>query len=197
MKSEPRATAVWRQELQKALASSCSSADLADFQETLRWNWLVAIAAKLELARRLKIDHNRLSYFWVELQTRDYDVAQADRAETWLLFGDWTFRGTDPTLELADFYPSDQQYATAAEKIKPRSHPVEARPAERPIRTLMTDAERRWWAFEIIGYWEPRWQKSQHAFTLAVPWINEHRNDHDGIARHMQTRKGGYDGKRN
>lgn len=193
MKSEPRATEVWRQELRRASASSYSSADLSDLQETLRWNWLVAIAAKLELARRLKIDQNRLSYFWVELQTRDYDVAQADRAETWLLFGDWTFRGTDPTLELADFYPSDEQHGKAAEKIRPRSHPVtEPKPQERPLQTLMTDAERRWWALEIIGYYEPRWQKNHPGFALSVPWINDHRGDAEALKIHMQTRDGGY-----
>jgi len=50
----------------------------------------------------------------------NYDVAQAERAEVWIKYGDWTFKGADPTLELSDFLPSEEQYAAAFTKAHAR-----------------------------------------------------------------------------
>lgn len=194
MQNALRASEAWRQELRIAYGRSQDSADRIDAEETALWNFLKNLQQHLQLARRIMIDENRLTYFWVELTASRYDVAQAERAEAWLKYGDWSFKGADPTVELSDFFPTEDQYAACYAKLHARRpQPTEQpKPAERPSNALMSDAERRWWALEIIGYYEPRWQRNHPGFMLSVPWINEHRGDAEGLAHHMATRQGGY-----
>lgn len=56
-----------------------------------------------------------------ELQRMDYDVRQAKRANAWMLHGDWRFKGADPTVELADFTPTDEQYGATLAKISAKA----------------------------------------------------------------------------
>lgn len=183
MANDRRASEAWKQELRIAYANSQDSKDRTDAEESARWNWIVAMAAHLELGRRMKIEQNRLSYFWVELTAMNYDVAQAERAEVWIKYGDWTFKGADPTLELSDFLPSEEQYAAAFAKAHARHTPRVATEPQRDPRAIMDIAERKWWALEIITMYEPKWK-----WKMDVPWINEWRNSPAEHAHHIATR---------
>lgn len=183
MASGQKASAVWKQELRIAYANSSDSTDRIDAEETARWNWIVAMAAQLELGRRLKIDQSRLSYFWVELSSTGYDVAQAERAEVWIKYGDWTFKGTDPILELSDFFPTEEQYAESFAKVNARHVPKVSTEPQTDAKAIMGAAERKWWALEIITVYEPKW-----GWKLRVPWIDEWRDSHAEHALHLQNR---------
>lgn len=63
----------------------------------------------------MTVPEHILSYLFVELTAMGYDPDQAERAETWLKYGDWTFRGNDPVLQLADFTPTEDQFRKAYE----------------------------------------------------------------------------------
>lgn len=52
-----------------------------------------------------------------ELNAMEYTIEQGKRARTWILFGDWKMRGADPTLELSDFFPDDDQYQTTVQRM--------------------------------------------------------------------------------
>lgn len=46
----------------------------------------------------------------VLLMERQYTKEEAERAEEWILAGNWkSYRGTNPQLELRDFYPTIEQ----------------------------------------------------------------------------------------
>lgn len=51
----------------------------------------------------------------------DYDVRQAKRAECWMLHGDWRFKGANPTVELADFTPTAEQYNETSAKLSAKA----------------------------------------------------------------------------
>lgn len=71
---------------------------------------------KLELGRKIKVDPERKAYISTELHVSNYTQQNALRAEYWLIWGDWTMKGTDPTLTIDDFYPTEQQYRTGYER---------------------------------------------------------------------------------
>lgn len=103
-----------------------------------------------------------------------YDPNQAQRAELWIKYGDWTFKGTDPTLELSDFVPTDEQYNATLTKRNARVdgsrfEPRTDKPMQ-PIKTVMGPAELKAWALHIVTVCERRWK-----WTLSVPWIDQHR----------------------
>lgn len=53
------------------------------------------------------------------LDERQYSLEQARLAEAWILVGDWSMKGVNPTLELSDFYPSPDQVESTRAKLKP------------------------------------------------------------------------------
>lgn len=67
-------------------------------------------------ARRIELDQERIAFFVFQAIQADYTQAQFDRARMWLLFGDWRFRGNDPTLQWDDLYPSDEQVKEALQR---------------------------------------------------------------------------------
>ena len=69
------------------------------------------------MARKVVVSPDRRAYIAAELDARDYTRANADRAEYWIKWGDWSMKGNDPTLTLDDFYPTDAQYATGYERV--------------------------------------------------------------------------------
>lgn len=71
----------------------------------------------------MTIPEHILSYLFVELTAMGYDPDQAERAETWLKYGDWTYRGNDPVLQLADFTPTEDQFRKAYEAKNARHVP--------------------------------------------------------------------------
>lgn len=171
MADNQRVIDIWRRELRKASAVSSSSSDREDINDAYRWRWLKAMAAHLELARRMTIPEHILSYLFVELTAMDYDPDQAERAETWMKFGDWTFRGNDPILQLSDFTPSEDQFRKAYEAARARV--VKNEPYQAPERKTgsLTANERKAFAHWIVLDKEPRWR-----FTLSLPWVDEHRS---------------------
>ena len=71
--------------------------------------WLVQLATKLSVARGFTVPTERMAGMARLLMDAGYTKAQAERAEAWILRGDWTYRGTSPTLLLSDFYPTQKE----------------------------------------------------------------------------------------
>lgn len=71
--------------------------------------WLVQLATKLSVARGFTVPTERMAGIARLLMDARYTKAQAERAEAWILRGDWTYRGTQPTLLLSDFYPTQKE----------------------------------------------------------------------------------------
>lgn len=83
--------------------------------------WLEELWLRLRFARRIEVDPPRRLFIFDELHRMNYDVRQAKRAEAWMLHGDWRFKGSDPTVELADFTPTEEQYAGTFAKVNARA----------------------------------------------------------------------------
>ena len=131
----------------------------------------------------MTIPEHILSYLFVELTAMGYDADQADRAETWLKYGDWTYRGNDPVLQLSDFTPTEEQFRKAYEALHARNVPKVATEPQQDLRQVMDIASRKWWALEIITMYEPKW-----GWKLRVPWIDEWRDSPAEHAHHVATR---------
>lgn len=44
-----------------------------------------------------------------ELDAVNYTYQQANLARAWILYGDWRFKGANPTLELSDFFVAEDR----------------------------------------------------------------------------------------
>lgn len=183
MAKQQRAIDIWRQEARIVSAASSNWSDRAEVNEQQRWNWLKAMAAHLELGRQMKIPEHVLSYLFVELTSMDYDPDQAERAEMWLKYGDWTYRGKDPILQLSDFTPTEEQFRKAYEAAHARHTPKIATEPQSDPREILDAASRKWWALEIITVYEPKW-----GWKLHTPWIDDWRNSPAEHAHHLATR---------
>jgi hypothetical protein len=126
----------------------------------------------LAMGRKIKIDDMRLEYFTQQLLADGYHPDQAQRAQDWIMKGDWKFKGVDPTLELADFYPTPEQYEQTLRKTNDRvdGNRYEPREEVKPEKKYLTQQELDEWALIIITQKEPKW-----GFKLDVDWINRNR----------------------
>lgn len=70
---------------------------------------MFSICRKLNVARNILIEIDRVESLIQILLEQKFTQEQADKAELWILRGDWRFKGKSPLLELADFYPSHDQ----------------------------------------------------------------------------------------
>lgn len=106
----------------------------------------------LAMGRKIKIDDMRLEYFTQQLLADGYHPDQAQRAQDWIMKGDWKFKGVDPTLELADFYPTPEQYEQTLRKTNDRVDGNRYEPREEVNRqkTLMTEKQKDEWAIYIL-----------------------------------------------
>jgi hypothetical protein len=78
--------------------------------------WLARLVAKLYLARAIRTHSDRIAFFRHEI--RDITREQGIIAWNWILYGDWTFKGSGPTLELSDFFPTEKQVEEVRTKLK-------------------------------------------------------------------------------
>lgn len=69
-------------------------------------------------ARRIELDQERIAFFVYQAIQSEYSQEQYERARLWLLFGDWRFRGNDPTLQWDDLYPTDEQVKDALQRTQ-------------------------------------------------------------------------------
>ena len=72
------------------------------------------------MAKKIVVDPNRALFYASELDIRGYNDDQAARARIWIIYGDWKYRGSDPTLEMSDFFPDDEQYLATLHRINQR-----------------------------------------------------------------------------
>lgn len=86
-------------------------------REINRINWLYQLFAELEKARKIVVSPDRRLFMTEELNNMGYTFEQAKRARLWIIHGDWRMRGADPTLELSDFFPDDDQYQTTVQRM--------------------------------------------------------------------------------
>ena len=68
------------------------------------------------MARKIVVTSDRRAYFTMTLVSDNYTEDKAKQAEMWMLYGDWSMKGNDPTMTLDDLYPSAQQYESAVAK---------------------------------------------------------------------------------
>jgi hypothetical protein len=80
--------------------------------------WLKTVSlTTLAQGRGIIVPPELFAYFIDTLEGIGYTLLQASKAESWMAFGDWTMRGTNPRLLLSDFFPSPQQVKEVAEKL--------------------------------------------------------------------------------
>lgn len=78
----------------------------------------------MRLARKIEVDAIRRAFIFDTLCRMEFDVWQAKRAEQWILHGDWRFKGADPSLELSDFTPTEEQFNEVVTKLRSRTRPL-------------------------------------------------------------------------
>ena len=149
-----------------------------------RINWIYQLFADLQKARKIVLDPERAIFLTEELDRIEYTAEQAKRARVWILFGDWKMRGADPTLELSDFFPDDDQYHTTVQRMNARKAPKPFTAAQPQNWAPMGAAELKWWALEMITIYEPKLN-----WKLHVPFIDEWRDNHAEHTLHLQNRK--------
>lgn len=99
----------------------------SDEHRQLWADWMARLTAKLYLARTIKIDPDRRAFFLEEVIAANMTREQAVIAWHWIIYGDWTYKGTNPTLELADFYPSERQVEQVTAQLKDKGFVVMTR----------------------------------------------------------------------
>lgn len=73
--------------------------------------WVKSIATACYRLRGVKTDEDRIKALVQYLNTQPkYDELSRKTAESWILYGDWSYRKADQ-LTLNDFYPSSEQLA--------------------------------------------------------------------------------------
>jgi hypothetical protein len=129
-------------------------------------NWVKEMVGHMGLGRKINLSQDRVKYLYMDLQQADYQLGQAERAQMWIKYGDWSFKGVDPTLELSDFFPTDDQYQKTKAKRDAKIEPPNesAKYQHRPDDKLMTTADRERWAvwLHATGHQMAGWD---------VPWI--------------------------
>ena len=79
--------------------------------------WLYQLFADLEMARKIVISPDRRVFIAQKLTEHGFTQEKAKQAEMWILYGDWSMKGNDPTMTLDDLYPSAAEYASALQKF--------------------------------------------------------------------------------
>jgi hypothetical protein len=69
-------------------------------------------------ARRIELDQERIAFFIMQAIDSGFTEQNFERAKIWILYGDWRFRGNDPTLQWDDLFPSDDQVREAHSRTK-------------------------------------------------------------------------------
>jgi len=185
MQNEHSAIAKWRSTIRKASGSFTPWTAQTD-EGNVMFFWLKEMLAHLQLARKVKIDDQRADYFYLELQAMGYDPNQAQRAEMWIKYGDWTFKGTDPTLELSDFVPTEDQYNATLTKRNARVDGARFEPrqeqAPQPQKPTMSEQEIKAWALYVLTVKEPEW-----GIKLSDPLLDQYRSEASAMLAQGKT----------
>ena len=64
---------------------------------------------RLHIQRKIEIEPDRAAMMLEMLHQEQFTSEQAAHADLWLSYGNWMFKGTNPTLEYADFFPDADQ----------------------------------------------------------------------------------------
>lgn len=72
------------------------------------------------ICRNLQPTTARLNALLDQLHLLTYTREQAQVAQAWILYGDWSFRGASPTLEMSDFLPSKDKIETLRTTLSQR-----------------------------------------------------------------------------
>lgn len=74
-----------------------------------RAHWFRQMLNRLHVQRKIELEPERIAAMLEMLHQENYTAEQAARADLWLSYGNWTFKGTNPTLEYADLFPDEEQ----------------------------------------------------------------------------------------
>ncbi len=84
-----------------------------------RRTWLLTLFRDLHLYRDISIAPERQEAILMKLNELEMSGEQAARAYKWIIWGDWKYRGNSPTLEISDFYPTDEQRMSVQSRFAP------------------------------------------------------------------------------
>lgn len=87
-------------------------------KDRARTEWFTRLLVKLNNLRGLQLEPNRAEAILEELHYREYPHHISKKAELVLLYKDFTFRGANVIIDIADFYPDDEQIKAAEAKQK-------------------------------------------------------------------------------
>lgn len=73
------------------------------------------LVTAVEFARSIQVPVETVLFVREELFASGITREQFETARTWVLYGDWKYRGTRPVLLLSDFYPTREQIRETAE----------------------------------------------------------------------------------
>ena len=90
-------------------------------------------------ARRIEVDTERIAFFVYQATQEHYGQHQYERAKLWILYGNWTYRGNDPTLQWDDFHPTDEQVLEARKRTTSDLLVVSTHEYNRRIKQAYTD----------------------------------------------------------
>lgn len=114
---------VWAMTDQTPPNTSAASPTNSDSHQGTReqWEvWMAKLMAKLYLARTIKVDADRRRFFVESVMSQAMTRDQAIIAWDWIVYGDWTMKGANPTVELADFWPSEEAVNATVQRMKDR-----------------------------------------------------------------------------
>jgi|688.fasta_scaffold19560_16 hypothetical protein len=80
-------------------------------------HWVFETLKELKSSRGIDIELDRIYYFFKKLQTMDYTPEIAEDAQLWMEIGDWTHKGSNPTVELSDFFPTEEQIESVRKRM--------------------------------------------------------------------------------
>ena len=79
--------------------------------------WIDQLSARLLSLKSVQVNSDRLALMMLDLHRRGYTQDQARKAECWIIYGDWKYRGTSPTIEIGDFDPSPEQIKSVQDRL--------------------------------------------------------------------------------
>lgn len=131
--------------------------------------WIDQLSARLLSLKSVQVNSDRLGLMMLELHRMQYTERLRRRADAWIIYGDWKYRGTSPTIEIGDFYPTEEQVQSVADRQQPRYALVEAAELARMRDTFLRQGFEEGRAYEAA-----RAQERQGIAELEAAWRSNH-----------------------
>lgn len=84
-------------------------------------SWFVRMVTYCKVGRLLNVETAPSQWMLRELKRRGFTKSQSERAEIWIVGGDWGVKGARHTLAIQDFWPTDRQLQSCQCELFPSS----------------------------------------------------------------------------